>query len=211
MQTLHEKGGATFEGIKLLLCENPLPPIEEAIVAAQAEAPRGNYYTEPYSEPLRRLIAEQIGVPERLIHINAGSELILRQLFDRLGQRVHLLTPTYALFPEIARSCSETVLSAQDDFRFDLARLSVPSGTTLVAIVNPNNPNGGTLDMSALPPLLAKERKDERGLLAESPAQQQHVSDDAFWKLVQHHSRGGKGSGEETNGERDGVDDAVDE
>jgi histidinol-phosphate aminotransferase len=42
-------------------------------------------------------------VSERLIHINAGSELILRQLFDRLGDRVHLLTPTYALFPEIAR------------------------------------------------------------------------------------------------------------
>lgn len=25
--------------------------------------------------------------------INAGSELILRQLFDRFGQQVHLLTP----------------------------------------------------------------------------------------------------------------------
>jgi histidinol-phosphate aminotransferase len=30
----------------------------------------------------------------------AGSELILRQIFDRLGERVHLLTPTYALFPD---------------------------------------------------------------------------------------------------------------
>jgi histidinol-phosphate aminotransferase len=156
MGTVQEKGGATFEGIKLLLCENPLPPIEEAILAAQAEAPRGNYYTEPHSEPLRRLVAEQIGVPERLIHINAGSELILRQLFDRLGQRVHLLTPTYPLFPEIARSYSETVLSPQDDFRFDLARLKIPADTTLVAIVNPNNPNGGTFDMSVLPPLLER-------------------------------------------------------
>jgi len=32
-----EKGGAAFQGIKLLLCENPLPPIDEAIKAAQAE------------------------------------------------------------------------------------------------------------------------------------------------------------------------------
>jgi histidinol-phosphate aminotransferase len=84
----------------LLLCENPLPPIDEAIAAAQAELPRGNYYTEPYSGPLRRLIAQQLGVPERMIHINAGSELILRQLFDRFGQQVHLLAPTYGLFPE---------------------------------------------------------------------------------------------------------------
>ncbi len=34
-----EKGGGTFEGIKLLLCENPLPPLEEAIAAAQSELP----------------------------------------------------------------------------------------------------------------------------------------------------------------------------
>lgn len=85
MTSILEKGGGTFEGIKLLLCENPLPPIEEAIAAAQAEVPQSNHYTEAFSEPLRRFIAESIGVPERLIHINAGSELILRQIFDRLG------------------------------------------------------------------------------------------------------------------------------
>jgi histidinol-phosphate aminotransferase len=66
MTSILEKGGGTFEGIKLLLCENPLPPIEEAIAAAQAEVPRSNYYTEPFSKPLRRFIADSIGVPERL-------------------------------------------------------------------------------------------------------------------------------------------------
>jgi histidinol-phosphate aminotransferase len=156
MQSLVEKGGATFESLKLLLCENPLPPIDEAIVAAQAEAPRGNYYTEPYSAPLRRLIAEQLKVPERLIHVNAGSELILRQLFDRLGDRVHLLSPTYALFPEIARRVTETPLLPERAFAFDLAKLEVPPDTTLVVIVNPNNPNGGTFDMAPLPDLLRR-------------------------------------------------------
>ncbi|MFP4610454.1 MAG: histidinol-phosphate aminotransferase family protein, partial [Thiohalophilus sp.] len=97
MTSILEKGGSTFEGIKLLLCENPLPPLDEAIARAQTEVPRGNYYTEPYSAPLRRFIADSIGVPERLVHINAGSELILRQIFERLGQQVHLLTPTYPL------------------------------------------------------------------------------------------------------------------
>ncbi len=158
MQSLIEKGGATFEGLKLLLCENPLPPIDEAIAAAQAEAPRGNYYTEPYSAPLRHLIAERLKVPERLIHINAGSELILRQLFDRLGDRVHLLTPTYALFPEIARRVTETPLLPERAFAFDLAELEVPPDTTLVVIVNPNNPNGGTFDMARLPDLLTRHR-----------------------------------------------------
>jgi histidinol-phosphate aminotransferase len=156
MTSILEKGGGGFGGIKLLLCENPLPPLEEAVRAAQAEAPRGNYYTEPYSEPLRRHISESIGVPERLIHINAGSELILRQIFDRLGQKVHLLTPTYALFPEISRAYTETRLLPEHDFTFDLAGWEVPSGTSLAVIVNPNNPNGGVFDMSPLPELLAR-------------------------------------------------------
>jgi len=156
MSPIHEKGGASFQGIKLLLCENPLPPLEEAVAAARLELPKGNYYTEPYSEPLRRLLAERLRVPERLIHINAGSELILRQIFERLGQQTHLLTPTYALFPEISRRYSETPLLPERDFRFDLGELQVPPGTTLVAIVNPNNPNGATFEMSVLPTLLRR-------------------------------------------------------
>jgi histidinol-phosphate aminotransferase len=156
MTSRAEKGAAGFEGLKLLLCENPLPPIDEAIAAAQAEAPRGNFYTEAHSAPLRRLISEQLGVSERLLHINAGSELILRQLFDRLGDHAHLLTPTYALFPEIARRWTETPLDPQRNFAFDLARLEVPRGSSLVVIVNPNNPNGGTFDMAPLPDLLRR-------------------------------------------------------
>jgi histidinol-phosphate aminotransferase len=148
-----EKGGGSFEGLKLLLCENPLPPLAAAIEAARAELSRSNLYTEPFSAPLRRLIAEQVDVPERLVHVNAGSELILRQLFQRLGRRVHLLTPTYALFPELAPSYTETRLSPDAGFGFDLSRLDVPQGTTLVVIVNPNNPNGGSFDMEPLPDL----------------------------------------------------------
>lgn len=156
MTSILEKGGGMFEGIKLLLCENPLPPIEEAIAAAQAEVPRSNYYTEPFSEPLRRFIADSIDVAKRLVHINAGSELILRQIFDRLGQRVHLLTPTYPLFPEIAERYTETRLAPEKDFAFDLADLQIPDGTTLAVIVNPNNPNGGIFDMTPLPGLLER-------------------------------------------------------
>ncbi|MEW6120107.1 MAG: histidinol-phosphate transaminase [Pseudomonadota bacterium] len=156
MTSTHEKGGGTFRGIKLLLCENPLPPLDAAIAAAAAELPASNYYTEPYSAPLRTHIAQQHDVPERLIHINAGSELILRQIFQRLGRQVHLLTPTYVLFPEIAQAWTETRLPPEAGFRFDLGELVIPAGTTLAVIVNPNNPNGGTFDMSPLPGLLLK-------------------------------------------------------
>lgn len=156
MSPILEKGGGGFRGIRLLLCENPLPPLDEAIAAARAELPMSNYYTEPYSAPLRRMLSERIGIAERLIHINAGSELILRQLFDRFGRQAHLLTPTYALFPEIARRFTETRLLREEGFRFDLANLCIPEETTLVVIVNPNNPTGGTFDMEPLPWLLGR-------------------------------------------------------
>lgn len=42
--SIQEKGGGTLEGVKLLLCENPLPPIDEAIAAAEAELPRSNFF-----------------------------------------------------------------------------------------------------------------------------------------------------------------------
>jgi histidinol-phosphate aminotransferase len=151
-----EKGGGAFEGLALLLCENPLPPLEAAIEAAGAELRRSNHYTEPFSAPLRRMLAERSEVPERLVHVNAGSELILRQLFQRLGQRVHLMTPTYSLFPEIAASFTETRLSPDSAFGFDLGRLEIPQGTSLAVIVNPNNPNGGSFDMGPLPGLLRR-------------------------------------------------------
>ena len=149
-----EKGGAEFEGIRLLLCENPLPPIDEAIDAASAELPRSNHYTEPYSNPLREQLSERLGVSVDHVHVNAGSELILRPLFERFGQQVHLLTPTYPLFPEIAEQYTETRLRPDEEFRFDLRDLTIPDGTTLAVIVNPNNPNGAALDASAVPDLL---------------------------------------------------------
>jgi len=40
-----EKGGFTLEGINLALCENPLPPIDEAIEAAKAQTFLSNHYT----------------------------------------------------------------------------------------------------------------------------------------------------------------------
>lgn len=149
-----EKGGSGFEGIRLLLCENPLSPLEEAIEAARDELPESNHYTEPYSEPLRQLIGDRLGVRTENVHVNAGSELILRQLFDRFGQQVHLLTPTYPLFPEIAQQYTETRLQPAENFRFDLRTLELPDETTLAVVVNPNNPDGNAFDMGSIEDLL---------------------------------------------------------
>lgn len=154
MNISSEKGGGAFKGIRLLLCENPLPPLDEAIAAAETELPFSNFYTLAFSSPLRKVIAERTAVAESHIHLNAGSELILRQLFQRFGQQVHLLTPTYSLFTEIAANYTETRLLPEKDFKLNLADVKIPPGTTLFVIVNPNNPNGTTFDMEPLPDLL---------------------------------------------------------
>jgi histidinol-phosphate aminotransferase len=137
-----EKGGFPIEGINLALCENPLPPIDEAIEAAKAETYLSNHYTEPYSMRLKERISEYVNVPVENIHINAGSELILRQLFLFHGQRVHLISPSYSLFEEIAEKKTHTFLNEKEDFLFDIKKLEMPNDTTLAVIVNPNNPNG---------------------------------------------------------------------
>ena len=142
-----EKGGFFSEGINLALCENPLPPIEEAIEAAKAQTYLSNYYTEPYSLRLKERISHYAGVPIENIHINAGSELILRQFFSLFGKKVHLISPTYYLFEEIADQKTHTILDEEEDFLYDIKKLTIPAGTTLSVVVNPNNPNGAVFNI----------------------------------------------------------------
>jgi len=142
-----EKGGFPFEGIDLALCENPLPPIDEAIERAKKETYISNRYTEPYSWKLKERISEYVNVPVENIHINAGSELILRQLFSLYGRKVHLICPTYYLFEEIAEVKTCTFLDEKEDFLFDMGKLDIPEYTTLAVIVNPNNPSGSVFNV----------------------------------------------------------------
>jgi len=67
--------------------------------------------------------------------------------------------PTYPLFPEVAQHYTETRLRPEDAFRFDVGELEIPNGTTLAVIVNPNNPNGLSFDLEALPGLLERHRQ----------------------------------------------------
>ena len=155
-QSRLEKGGFPLEGINLALCENPLPPLEEAIEAMRKEARISNHYTEPYSLKLKEKISEYAGVPVDNIHINAGSELILRQLFSLYGRKVHMFSPTYYLFEEIAREKTHIFLDQEKSFLFDMREFEIPSEATLAVIVNPNNPTGAIFDVKENIPAIEK-------------------------------------------------------
>jgi histidinol-phosphate/aromatic aminotransferase/cobyric acid decarboxylase-like protein len=68
-----EKGGFPIEGINLALCENPLPPIDEAIEAAKAETYLSNHYE----------FARKLG--ERNIHIRPLHHERLENSFLRFA------------------------------------------------------------------------------------------------------------------------------
>ena len=144
---IEEKGMGTFEGINLTFCENPLSPTKEAIEAARKELKRSNFYTEPYSMKLKEEISNYIDVPTDYIHINAGSELIVRQLLSIFGQRVHILTPTWIIFEKITKEKTFTYLKEERDFLTSLSEIDIPKETTLMLIVNPNNPTGGLFNI----------------------------------------------------------------
>jgi histidinol-phosphate aminotransferase len=147
MSSKLEKGGFPLEGINLALCENPLPPLDEAVQAAKNELPLCNHYTEPHSWKLLEKISNYVRVPVKNIHVNAGSELILRQIFSMYGNKVHLIAPTYYLFEEIAKNKTYTQLQEKDKFLFDMKNLEIRKDTTLAVIVNPNNPTGGLFEI----------------------------------------------------------------
>ena len=145
---IEEKGMGTFEGINLTFCENPLSPTKEAIEAAKKELKRSNFYTEPYSMRLKEEISNYIDVPTDYIHINAGSELIVRQLLSIFGQRVHILTPTWIIFEKTSEEKTFTYLEEEKDFLINLSEVKIPKRTTLMPIVNPNNPTGSLFNIN---------------------------------------------------------------
>jgi histidinol-phosphate aminotransferase len=74
----------------------------------------------------------------------------------RYGRRVHLISPTYYLFEEIAENKTYTLLDEREGFLFDMRNLDMPAGTTLAVIVNPNNPTGAVFDIKENIPLIEK-------------------------------------------------------
>lgn len=147
MHHVNQGQGKSHNEINLTLCENPLPPIDEAMEAAKRTIPSGNYYTEKSSPRLKERISEYVNVPTENIHTNVGSELILRQIFSKYGKKVHLISPTYYIFEEIAKKKTYTTLSEKAGFEFDMKNLEIPKDTTLAVVINPNNPNGGIFDI----------------------------------------------------------------
>jgi histidinol-phosphate aminotransferase len=60
---------------------------------------------------------------------------------------VHMFSPTYYLFEEIAGEKTHVLLDEDKGFLFDMKEFEIPSEATLAVIVNPNNPTGAVFDI----------------------------------------------------------------
>lgn len=131
--------------LKLNTNEAPLPPsprVAGAVAAAAAELRR---YPDPLGEPLRSALARHHGVAADQVFVANGADQVLDccyRAFVEPGGPVLRVTPTYSLFPVLARlfSVRDVALPVRadgglpDEFAASLAPLRF--------VVNPNSPTG---------------------------------------------------------------------
>ena len=91
---ISEKDGGSFKELDCCYAKTPYR-LWVKLLKQHRLLPHRNFYTETFSGSLHRTIARHINIPVTNFPINAGSELILRQLILPYRRQVHLLTHTY--------------------------------------------------------------------------------------------------------------------
>ena len=150
-----------LEGAKINLGsnENPYgisPMAREAILEM---IPRANRYSFniPYLENCRATIAAFHGVARENILLTAGSGEVLSltgHYFYKPGANLVTADPTFFLLPSLAKKLGYSVKAVPvgADMGIDLSALAgaIDSNTSLVYLVNPNNPTGTLLRPAAI-------------------------------------------------------------
>ncbi len=129
--------------------ENPFGPSEKAKKALMEAINESNYYPRERIMALRKAIAEEEGVPEEYVMLGAGSsELLLSGAvnYSRNGGTILSADPTYMSLVRSAMVCGAEweKVPLTKDFAHDLEAMEkrVSDKTSLVYLVNPNNPTG---------------------------------------------------------------------
>lgn len=146
------------EWLKLNTNESPLPP-SPRVAAAVAEAAAGlRRYPDPFGEPLRSALARRHGVsPEQVLVVNGADQAIdcCFRAFCEPGDTVVYPTPSYSLFPVLARmfAVNATELPLDEGYALPAALGTAPG--ELRFAVNPNSPTGVWMAPEALEELFA--------------------------------------------------------
>jgi histidinol-phosphate aminotransferase len=136
--------------IKLNTNENPYPPSPRVVAALKKEigkdGGRLRLYPNPTSSALREALAKLHGVPADWILAGNGSDDVLNLLmrvFAGPGRPAGMTTPSYSLYPVLAKLQNADLIEApfEKDFRLDVARIA-SCGANIFFLTSPNAPSG---------------------------------------------------------------------
>ncbi|MCE2425362.1 MAG: aminotransferase class I/II-fold pyridoxal phosphate-dependent enzyme [Pseudomonadales bacterium] len=144
--------------VKLNTNENPYPPspaVRQALHRFDADTLRR--YPPATAEPLRRLVAERLGVsPEQVVVTNGGDEALRLAIttFVDPGATFGSTDPGYSLCPVLAGvlGCAIEAIPVTADWSVpgDFARRLNACGAKLACVVNPHAPSGTLVDAGTI-------------------------------------------------------------
>jgi histidinol-phosphate aminotransferase len=145
------------EWLKLNTNESPLPP-SPAVADAVAQAAAGlRRYPDPFGEPLRSALARRHGVQaDQVLVVNGADQAIdcCFRAYCSPGDTVVYASPSYSLFPVLARLFGVGPVEVPLDAGFALPAALGTAPGTLRFVVNPNAPTGVWAEPEALEELL---------------------------------------------------------
>ena len=144
--------------LKLNTNESPLAP-SPAVAGAVAEAAAAlARYPDPFGEPLRSALARHHGVATDQVFVANGADQVLDccyRAFAAPGDPVVHGTPTYSLFPVLARVFSAADVALPLDPDGGIPRNVALTPAPLRFVVNPNSPTGRWIPPAVLEEQLA--------------------------------------------------------
>jgi histidinol-phosphate aminotransferase len=148
--------------VKLASNENLLGPSPKAITAIRKELSSIYLYPEGPCTALRKALAEQFGISEKMVVISNGADnliLMIANAFVNEGDEVMMADPTFSVYTNVTQIMGGRPMKVKlKDFTHDLESMlkKVTRRTKLVFICNPNNPTGTTVSLEAFNHFLSK-------------------------------------------------------
>ncbi len=111
----------------------------------------------PQNQDVSRFISKAIGANQKNIFVGNGAIEIIQAVIHRfVGKKLCIIIPTFSSYYEFVRPDTEVVyykLSKEDNFILrpeKFISFVQDNGVDSIAIINPNNPNGGYLSLEDL-------------------------------------------------------------
>ena len=151
---------------RLIFNENPFGPSDKAKQAIMEAMAISYQYAFSDNDTLRKMIADYEGVTPEHVLLSAGSSPLLLAAavhYTKNGGSVITCDPTFDSLPKSAEETGGKWIKVPltSDYKFDLDGISqrIDNNTSLVYIVNPNNPTATIVDANKLKAFCAATSK----------------------------------------------------